>query len=246
MSLEIKGLHVNIGNKEILKGINLNLKKGKIYVIMGPNGSGKSTLAQTIMGHPKYKITKGQILLNNKNIIEIAPDKRAKKGLFLSFQYPQEVSGVTIRKFLNQTHNSLKGKKISIFKFKELIEKKAKELDIGPGFLERYLNEGFSGGEKKKSEILQLLVLDPKIAILDETDSGLDIDALKEVAKGVNKFMAKEKIVLIITHYKRILQYIKPNKVFVMINGKIVAEGDKDLADKLEKEGYKKFINISQ
>ena len=242
MTLNIKNLHVEIEKKEILKGVNLNLEKGKIHVLMGPNGSGKSTLANAIMGHPKYIITSGEILLDGKDITKESAEKRAKKGLFLSFQYPQEVSGVTIRKFLNQAYNSVKKKKITIFKFKDLIERKIQELDMDPKFLERYLNEGFSGGEKKKSEILQMMVLDPKIAILDETDSGLDIDALKEVAKGVNNFMNEEKIVLIITHYKRILNHIKPDKIYVMMDGKIVAEGGEELVDKLEREGYKGII----
>lgn len=236
--LEIKNLHINYEGKKILKGVNLNLEKGKIHALMGPNGSGKTTLAYVLMGHPKYKITSGEILLNGKDLVKMSPDERAKKGLFLSFQQPIEISGVTISNFLRQAYNSLNKDKLSLLEFRHLLEKKCKELGIDPKFLNRYLNEGFSGGEKKKVEILQLLVLSPKIAVLDETDSGLDIDALKKVAEGVNKFMNKEKTILIITHYKRILDYVKPDKVFIMINGKIVVEGGSDLVDHLEEKGY--------
>ena len=236
--LEIKNLHINYEGKKILKGVNLNLEKGKIHALMGPNGSGKTTLAYVLMGHPKYKITSGEILLNGEDLVKMSPDERAKKGLFLSFQQPIEVSGVTISNFLRQAYNSLNKDKLSLLEFRHLLEKKCKELGIDPKFLNRYLNEGFSGGEKKKAEILQLLVLNPEIAVLDETDSGLDIDALKKVAEGVNKFMNKEKTILIITHYKRILDYVKPDKVFIMINGKIVVEGGSDLVDHLEEKGY--------
>lgn len=236
--LEIKNLHINYEGKKILKGVNLNLEKGKIHALMGPNGSGKTTLAYVLMGHPKYKITSGEILLNGEDLVKMSPDERAKKGLFLSFQQPIEISGVTISNFLRQAYNSLNKDKLSLLEFRHLLEKKCKELGIDPKFLNRYLNEGFSGGEKKKVEILQLLVLSPKIAVLDETDSGLDIDALKKVAEGVNKFMNKEKTVLIITHYKRILDYVKPNKISIMLDGKIALEGNGDLADHLEEKGY--------
>ncbi|GIU68169.1 MAG: ABC transporter ATP-binding protein [Candidatus Pacearchaeota archaeon] len=236
--LEIKNLYVEREGKEILKGVNLKLKTGKIYALMGPNGSGKSTLAHVIIGDPKYKVVSGKILFKKKNILNLKPDERAKLGIFLSFQNPVAISGVTISNFLRQAYNNFNKKKISFLEFKRLIEKKAKELEIDTDFLSRYINEGFSGGEKKKTEILQLLVLNPKIAILDETDSGLDIDALKIVAKGINKFMSNDKIILIITHYKRILNYIKPDKIFVMLNGKIVAEGKKEVIEKLEKKGY--------
>ncbi len=236
--LEIKNLYVNHEGKEILKGVNLKIEKGKIHALMGPNGSGKTTLAYALMGHPKYKITSGEILLNGEDLVKMSPDERAKKGLFLSFQQPIEVSGVTISNFLRQAYNSLDKDKLSLLEFRHLLEKKCKELGIDLKFLNRYLNEGFSGGEKKKAEILQLLVLNPKIAVLDETDSGLDIDALKKVAEGVNKFMNKEKTVLIITHYKRILDYVKPNKISIMLDGKIALEGNGDLADHLEEKGY--------
>lgn len=236
--LEVKDLHVNIKDKEILKGINLTLELGKVYALMGPNGSGKSTLANALMGNPNYIITKGQIILNGEDITEASPDKRAKLGLFLSFQYPSEIPGITIVNFLKEAYNAVKDEKVAILDFKKLLEKKAEQLDIKKEFLMRSLNEGFSGGEKKKTEILQMAALDPKISILDETDSGLDIDAIRVVAAGVNRLMNKNKTIFIITHYKRILNYIKPNKIFVMYQGRIVSEGDPELVDKLEAEGY--------
>ncbi len=235
--LEIKNLHVEVEGKEILKGINLSIDLGKINALMGPNGSGKSTLVNTIMGHPKYVVTKGDILFENKSIIKLSPDKRAKLGIFLSFQYPREISGVTVNKFLKTTSKEL-DPNYSLFDFKKNLKEKREILGMTEEMTERYLNEGFSGGEKKKNEILQMLVLNPKLIILDETDSGLDVDSLKIVAKGVNSVMNKEKTVLIITHYKRILEYIKPDKVIILINGKVALEGDGKLADKLEEKGY--------
>src|SRR3989338_5057521 len=236
--LEIKNLHVEIEGKEILKGVNLKLEKGKIHALMGPNGSGKSTLANVIMGHPKYTVTQGKILLNNEDITNASPDERAKKGLFLSFQYPSEISGITIMNFLRTALNNVKEKKMTVFEFQKFLKEKLKLLKIDESFAERYLNAGFSGGEKKKSEILQLAVLDPTIALLDETDSGLDIDALKTIAEGINNVMDKNKEILIITHYKRILKYIQPDTLSIMINGKIVMEGGKELVDQLEAKGY--------
>ncbi len=238
MALEIKNLHVEVDGKEILKGISLKITDGEVHALMGPNGSGKSTLANTLMGHPKHKITKGKILLNEEDITNLSPDKRAKKGLFLSFQHPSEISGVTIQNFLKTSYNNLKDEKLPVFKFKKILQEKAKLLDVDEIFFSRYLNEGFSGGEKKKTEILQLLTLDPKIAILDETDSGLDIDALKIVSNGINQFKNPNKSILIITHYKRILEYIKPDKISIIKDGKIVYEGNSDLIDHLEKKGY--------
>lgn len=235
--LEIENLHCEIEGKEILKGLNLKLETGKVNALMGPNGSGKSTLANVLMGNPKYKITKGRILFNEEDVTKLDTSERAKRGLFLSFQYPTEVSGVTIRNFLKQAINS-KGKKIGFKEFNELIDEKCKVLGMSKDFLIRYLNEGFSGGEKKKAEILQLLALNPKFAILDETDSGLDIDAMKAVSKGVNEFMENHKGILIITHYKRILEHVKPEKVFIMIDGKIAMEGNGDLVNHLEEKGY--------
>ncbi len=236
--LEIKNLHVEVEGKEILKGLTLNLELGKIHALMGPNGSGKTTLAHVLMGHPKYKVVSGEILLNGKNLIKMDPHERAKEGLFLSFQIPVEISGVSISNFLRQAYNSLKEKKLSLLEFRYLLEKKARELGIDAKFLNRYVNQGFSGGEKKKMEILQMAVLDPRVAILDETDSGLDIDALRAVAKAVNLFMNDEKAVLIITHYKRILDYVNPDKISIISNGKIVAEGGEEMVDMLEEKGY--------
>lgn len=235
--LEIKDLHVKVEDKVILKGINLTLDLGKVNALMGPNGSGKSTLVNAIMGHPKYIVTKGEILFNGEDINEMSPDKRAKLGIFLSFQYPREISGVSVSKFLKTASKELNSE-FSLFEFKKKIKEKMEILNVSEEMIERYLNEGFSGGEKKKNEILQMLMFDPKLIILDETDSGLDIDSLKTVSKGVNKIMNNEKSILIITHYKRILEHIKPDKVFIMINGKIALEGDGNLADELEEKGY--------
>jgi Fe-S cluster assembly ATP-binding protein len=236
--LEIKDLHVEIEGKEILKGVNLKLEPGKIHTLMGPNGSGKSTLANVIMGHPKYVITSGEIIYNGEIINDMSPDQRAKKGLFLSFQYPSEVSGVTIASFLRTALNARLKEPIGVMDFYELLKEKMELLKVPEGFEERYLNEGFSGGEKKKCEILQMAVLNPNTAILDETDSGLDIDALQAVADGVNKVMDKDKIILIITHYKRILEHIKPDKLSILIDGKIALEGGPELVDELEAKGY--------
>ncbi|MBU2503520.1 MAG: Fe-S cluster assembly ATPase SufC [Nanoarchaeota archaeon] len=241
MTLEIKNLHVKHEGKEILKGVNLRLENGKVHALMGPNGSGKTTLAETFMGNPKYKITKGQILLDGKDITNLRADKKAKLGLFLSFQNPVTISGVTVSNFLRQAYNSIHKEKLSLLEFRKLLDEKRELLNIPSEFLSRYLNEGFSGGEKKKLEILQLLVLNPKVAILDETDSGLDIDSLKIVSQGISNFMTPEKIILIITHYKRILEYVKPDKVFILIDGKIVSSGGAELVNKLEKEGYEMF-----
>jgi Fe-S cluster assembly ATP-binding protein len=236
--LEIKNLFVSVEGKEILKGINLKLQKGKVYALMGPNGSGKTTLANVLMGHPKYVIKKGQILFNGKDITKMSADKRAKLGIFLSFQYPKEIPGVPITSFLRTAYNSVKSGKLSILEFQKLIEEKAKLLSVSDSLLSRYLNEGFSGGEKKRTEILQMAVLDPKFAIMDETDSGLDIDSLRIVSNGVNKIMNQDKTILLITHYKRILEYIHPDEVIIMLSGKVITQGKPDLIDKLEKEGY--------
>ena len=249
--LEIKELHVNVEGKEILKGIDLKVKSGEIHALMGPNGSGKSTLAHVLMGHPKYKVTSGKITFNGTDILALSPDKRAKLGLFLGFQYPAEISGVSLTNFLRTAHNSLYKKEdgdvgqavLSIFDFKKQIKEELKKLNFDEIFADRYLNEGFSGGEKKRTEILQLAVLKPKLAILDETDSGLDIDALKIVSEGINKIFNEEMGILLITHYNRILNYIKPHFVHVMMDGKIVASGGEELADKLEEKGYNWITN---
>ena len=236
--LVIKDLRVEVEGKEILKGLNLTVDDGMTAALMGPNGSGKSTLANTIMGHPKYIVTSGSIVFNGVDVTQMSADERAKTGLFLSFQYPKEVSGVTISNFLRTAYNAVHDSKIGVLDFQELLADKMKVIGMSSEYLKRYLNEGFSGGEKKKAEILQLLVLDPLFAVLDETDSGLDIDALRVVSEGVNKFKTKNKGVLLITHYKRILEYIKPDKVFIMNDGLVVEEGDGSLVDKLELEGY--------
>ena len=239
MILEIKNLYAS--TKEglvILKGINLEINEGEVVVIMGPNGSGKSTLANVLMSNPNYKIDSGKIIYNNEEINEMDADEKARKGIFLSFQYPAEIPGVTISSFLRTALSSIRGKKVDLIEFKEFLKDKMKLLKIEEKFSERYLNAGFSGGEKKKTEILQLAILEPKLAILDETDSGLDLDALKIVSEAVNTLVDEKRSFLIITHYNRILNYIKPNKVFIMKNGKIVKEGSKELAIELEKTGY--------
>src|SRR3989338_3891384 len=236
--LEIKNLHVSVNNVEILRGIDLSVNQGQICAIMGPNGSGKSTLAHTLMGHPNYKITSGEIFLDGKNINQLAPDERAKLGLFLSFQYPVEIPGVTVANFLRTAHRAVKQKEMSILDFKRLLEQKMHLLKMDKRFMTRYLNEGFSGGEKKRNEILQLAVLSPKMAILDETDSGLDIDTLRTVAEGINKIISPEMGCVVITHYQRLLEYIKPDKVYIMIDGKIVKSGGAKLALELEEKGY--------
>ena len=238
--LEIKNLHVEFKDKEILKGVNLTLEPGKVHALMGPNGSGKSTLAHVLAGDPRYNVVSGKILLNGKDITKSNPNERAKLGLFLSFQNPVEIEGVKLSTFLRQAYNSLNKKKLSILEFNELLNKKAEELKIPKEFLSRYLNKGFSGGEKKKAEILQLLVLNPKIAILDEVDSGTDVDALKIVARAINKINKSTGMtILIITHYNRILKYLKPDKVFVMIDGKVVKEGNNShLAEEIDERGY--------
>lgn len=236
--LEIKDLHVEVEGQEILKGLNLTLELGKVNALMGPNGSGKTTLANTLMGHPKYEITKGEIIFNGENITNLSPDERSKKGLFLSFQYPNEISGVTINNFLRTALNNHREEKLRLLEFKKLVEEKMELLNMDKKFLSRYLNEGFSGGEKKRAEILQLLTLDPKLAILDETDSGLDVDALRAVGQGVQNFANKDKCILVITHYKRILDYLKPDHLFIMIDGKIATQGTGELADHLEEKGY--------
>ena len=238
--LEIKNLSVNIEKKEIIKGLNLKLEKGKIYALMGPNGSGKSTLAQVIMGNPKYDFS-GEILFNGEKISDLPTEKRAKKGIFLSFQYPVEIPGIAISNFLRTAYSSLTGKKQNVMDFHKVLLKNSKKVNLPENFLSRHLNEGFSGGEKKKAEILQMLVLNPKFAILDETDSGLDIDSLKTVANGIKNFITQEKTVLIITHYKRMLEYIKPDKIFIIKKGQIVKEGGKELIEEVEKHGFEKI-----
>ncbi|WP_283587445.1 Fe-S cluster assembly ATPase SufC [Limosilactobacillus viscerum] len=245
-TLEVRDLHVSVKDeeskkeKEILKGVNLKMKTGEIHAIMGPNGTGKSTLSQTIMGQPGYKVTQGDILLNGESIINMPVDERARKGLFLAMQYPAEIQGVTNAEFLRAAINARRPEddQISVMDFIKKLDKNLSLLDMSQKMTERYLNEGFSGGEKKRNEILQLLMIEPTFAILDEIDSGLDIDALKVVSKGVNSMRGDNFGSLIITHYQRLLNYIVPDTVHVMMDGRIVKTGGPDLAKKLEDEGY--------
>ncbi len=238
--LEIKNLRARIEEKEILKGLSLEIKGGEVHAIMGPNGTGKSTLASTLMGHPKYEVTEGSVTLNGENLLEMAVDERARAGLFLAMQYPSEISGVTNSDFLRSAMNARRGEgnEISLMKFIRELDKRMETLEMDQTFAHRYLNEGFSGGEKKRNEILQMMMLQPSICILDEIDSGLDIDALKIVAKGVNEMRSAERGFLIITHYQRLLNYIKPDFVHVMMQGRIVKSGGSELAERLEAEGY--------
>ncbi len=240
--LSIKNLHANINDKEILKGINLEIKPGEVHAIMGPNGSGKSTLSSVIAGKEDYVVTKGSVVLNGENLEDLAPEERAHKGIFLSFQYPVEIPGVTVTNFIktaiNESRKAKGQEELPAKDMLKLIREKADLLEIDRKFLSRSLNEGFSGGEKKRNEIFQMAMLEPKLAILDETDSGLDIDALKIVSNGVNKLKSGDNAVVVITHYQRLLDYIVPDFVHVLYNGKIVKSGGKDLAMELEKKGY--------
>ena len=240
--LEIKNLHAKVEEKDILKGINLEIKPGEIHAIMGPNGSGKSTLASVITGKEEYEMTDGQIIFENENLEDVSPEERAHKGIFMSFQYPIEIPGVTTTNFIktaiNETRKAQGEKEMSAKDMLQKLREKCDLLDIDQKFLSRSINDGFSGGEKKRNEIFQMAMLEPKLAILDETDSGLDIDALKIVANGVNKLKSKHNAVLVITHYQRLLDHIVPDFVHVLYNGKIVKTGDKNLALELEEKGY--------
>jgi Fe-S cluster assembly ATP-binding protein len=242
--LVIKNLHVSIGDKEILKGVDLTIKQGEIHAIMGPNGTGKSTLAYTLMGHPGYTVTGGEVRFKDKNVLELEPDERAREGLFLAFQYPVAIPGVTVANFLRTAINARRravssdDKGIPIPEFRKMLKQQMDLLKMDNAFAGRYLNDGFSGGEKKRAEILQLAALRPEIAILDETDSGLDIDALRVVAEGVNALSGPALGVLVITHYQRLLNYIKPQFVHIMLDGRIVESGGPDLALHLEEQGY--------
>ena len=239
--LEIKDLYVNAEDKEILKGINLNINKGEIHVIMGPNGSGKTTTANAILNNPAYTKSSGSILFDGQDITNLKTDDIARKGVFMSFQLPEEIPGVTVSNFLKFAKNKVTGKPVKIFEFKKELKKYMEELKINPEYMERSLNVGFSGGEKKKNEILQMLVLDPKLAILDETDSGLDVDAIRTVSKGIEMYKNKDNAVLIITHNTKILHSLKPDFVHVLVNGKIVTTGNADLAKEIEENGYEKY-----
>ncbi len=236
--LKVENLHVEIDGSEIIKGLNLEVGHGEIHAIMGPNGSGKSTLANVLMGHPRYEVTEGSVTFFGQDVFELEPDERAKLGMFLAFQYPSEVPGVSVANFLRTAVNSVREKELSVMEMYRLLQEKMRIMQMDPKFAERYLNEGFSGGEKKRNEILQMLMLDPKLAIMDETDSGLDIDALQVVARGVNELRGPEFSAVIITHYQRILRYMEPDHVHVMLDGRIVTSGGKELALELEDKGY--------
>lgn len=242
--LVIKNLHASIEGKPILKGVNLTIGAGQVHAIMGPNGTGKSTLAYTLMGHPAYEVTAGEVTFKGKNLLEMAPDERSRLGVFLAFQYPVVIPGVTVANFLRTAINARRkatnpeDKGITISEFRKLLKEKMELLKVDNAFAGRYLNDGFSGGEKKRAEILQMATLNPEVAILDETDSGLDIDALRIVSEGVNALRSSELGVLVITHYQRILNYIKPDFVHIMLDGKIVESGGPELALHLEENGY--------
>lgn len=236
--LNIKDMHANVDDKEILKGLNLTVNKGETHVIMGPNGAGKSTLVNVIMGNPKYEMTEGTMTFNGEDISELKPHERAKAGVFLSFQNPEEIPGVTVENFLRTAKNSVTGEPTRVMAFKKELKSSMDALKIDESYASRYLNVGFSGGEKKKNEILQMLMLNPKLAILDESDSGLDVDAVKIVSAGVSKFKNDENSVIVITHNAGILAYLRPDKVHVLMDGKIISDGDVSLIDRINDKGF--------
>ena len=241
--LKIEDLHASVDGNEILRGVDLTIHEGELHALMGPNGSGKSTLAKVIAGHPAYEVTAGRILYKGEDLLSMEVDERARQGIFMAFQYPSEIPGVTIAQFLRQAKNARTGQDVSVFQFYDDLKASMDLLEMDEKFAERHVNEGFSGGEKKRNEILQMAVLEPALAVMDETDSGLDIDALKTVSEGVNTIHARrrEMGVLIITHYQRILNYIKPDVVHVMVRGQIVREGGPELAHELESAGYEEY-----
>jgi Fe-S cluster assembly ATP-binding protein len=240
--LEIEDLHVSVEGKEILKGVNLVIPTGEVHALMGPNGSGKSTLAYTLMGHPKYEVTQGRVLFRGEDILELEPDERARRGIFLAFQYPTSIPGVSMGNFLRLAVKSVRGADMPISQFRKLVQEKMKLLKMEDSFLARYVNDGFSGGEKKRAEILQMALLQPQIAIMDETDSGLDIDALRTVSEGINALRGPNLGVLIITHYQRILNYITPDYVHMLVDGRVVRSGKMELVEALEARGYETLI----
>jgi Fe-S cluster assembly ATP-binding protein len=244
-TLEIRELRVAVAGQEILRGVNLTVRAGETHAIMGPNGSGKSTLAYAVAGHPKYDVTNGEVLFDGADVLSMTVDERARAGLFLAMQYPVEVPGVSVSNFLRSAVTAVRGEAPKLRVFAKDMRTAMSDLNINPAFAERNLNEGFSGGEKKRHEILQLELLKPKIAVLDETDSGLDIDALKVVADGINRFRSPDTGVLLITHYSRILRYVSPDYVHVFAGGRIVEEGGPELADQLEAEGYERFVQAA-
>ena len=245
--LEIRDLHVRVEGKDILRGVSLSVKRGEVHAIMGPNGSGKSTLAKVLAGHPSYEVTKGEVLFDGKNLLELEPDERAREGVFLAFQYPVEIPGVNNTYFLRAAVNAGRRHRgeteLDAGQFLRLVRQKLKLLDIGDDLLKRSLNVGFSGGEKKRNEIFQMAMLEPRLAILDETDSGLDIDALRTVARGVNGLRAPDRSIVMITHYRRLLDYVEPDRVHVLQEGRIIQSGDKTLAAELERRGYGTFAD---
>ncbi|QQR54887.1 Fe-S cluster assembly ATPase SufC [Candidatus Peregrinibacteria bacterium] len=252
MLLDIQNLFISAPDKEIVHGLSLQIKAGEVHAIMGPNGSGKSTLSATLMGHPKYKVTKGKVKLNDKDLLKMDPSARAAAGLFLAFQYPKEIPGVNLVSFLRASYNAVnkarnkKFKPVPLYNFKKLLQEKMDLVGLGRAFMNRNVNEGFSGGEKKKAEILQMALLEPKLAILDETDSGLDIDALRTICEAILSAKKPEQSLLMVTHYERMLKDLKPDHVHIMMDGKIVLSGGKELAAKLEEEGYdyvRKILN---
>ena len=242
--LKINDLHVNAGEKEILKGLNLKINKGEVHVIMGPNGAGKSTTAHAILNNPEYTKTSGKIKFEGEDITNLSTDKIAKKGIFMSFQSPEEIPGITVTNFLKFAKNKIDNKPVKIFEFKDTIKKYMEELNMNPKLIDRDLNVGFSGGEKKKNEILQMLVLQPKLAILDETDSGLDVDAVRTVSKGIDMFKNDDNAILIITHNNKILANLKVDYVHILVNGRIVKTGDANLAKEIEENGYGAYKNL--
>lgn len=243
--LDIKDIHVEVDGNEILKGLNLTVNKGEVHVIMGPNGAGKSTLVNVIMGHPKYKVTSGDIVFEEEKINDLKTDERAKKGIFLSFQTPEEVPGITVEGLLRSSKISITGKPIKLMAFKKELKEKLELLQFDESYASRYLNVGFSGGEKKKNEIIQMMMINPKLAILDETDSGLDVDAVKIVSKGVNNFKNENNAILIITHNSKILEELKPDFVHVVLNGRVVKTGDASLIDEINNSGFAEFKEVA-
>ena len=243
--LEVKDLHSSVSGKSILNGVNLNIRPGEVHAIMGPNGSGKSTLSYTLAGKPNYTVNSGDIIFENQSILEMLPETRAQLGIFLSFQHPLEIAGVRMDQFMRSAYNSIQKQKnqeeLDVLKFNRLLKSKSEELGVESGLMQRYVNHGFSGGERKKNEILQMAVLDPKLMVLDEPDSGLDIDAVRSVAEGINELRSESKSTIIITHYQRILNYVTPDFVHIFMDGKIIQSGDKSLALQVEEKGYEIF-----
>jgi Fe-S cluster assembly ATP-binding protein len=239
---EIRNLHAAVDGKEILRGVDLSLDRGKVHALMGPNGSGKSTLAYTLMGHPRYEVTEGEVRLNGENVLEWTADERARHGMFLAFQYPVGIPGVTLANFLRTSLKAVSGKDVSALEFRKRVREEMRNLRMDDSFATRYVNEGFSGGEKKKAEVLQLAILRPQLAILDETDSGLDVDAIRVVADGVKRVIGPDMSILLITHYENFLRHITPDFVHVLSRGRVVASGGRELADRLQEEGFESLF----